>query len=182
MQRLAYALVASVCVSAVAACGDDGSPTGSGTLTYLTPSIQASYAQPSKATDGAGATVLIWKIELSHAAQGTGCKADSFTIDASIGIFTSQVPDSSHTVAQLTTGDISIVTTAPPVAPTDGEVANMGATGVSGLEGTVSISGVGKSADGKTVTGITGTITAGGTDGNGNPVTLTGMFDAPLCE
>jgi hypothetical protein len=58
----------------------------------------------------------------------------------------------------------------------------MGATGVSNIEGTVTISGVGKSADGKTILRIMGMINAGGADANATPVVLTGSFDAPVCN
>ncbi len=173
MQRLACLLVILT-----AACGDDGTGTGEATLSYVMPSVKSAYAKTFKGVDGSGTTVLGWKIELTDAAPGTGCKASGVKVQASVGIFTSQT---SGTFADLPTGDISIVLDSPPTAPAMSASANMGATGVTGVEGTISITGVGKTADGKSVIRIDGSIAAGGSDGNGNPVMLMGTFDAPNC-
>ena len=175
MQRLACVLVI------LAACSDDGTGTGAADLTYVVPTIKSVFSKTFKGADGNGTNVLGWKLEFTGSAVGTGCKADSVKIDASIGIFTSQPAPTTGGMADLTTGDISITLNAPPVAPPNGEVANMGATGVNGIEGTVSICGVGKSADGKSIIRFMGMINAGGSDGNGNPVVLMGTFDAPVC-
>ncbi len=176
MQRLVCALVI------LAACGDDGTGMGAANLTYVVPSIQSAYSKPFKGADGNGTEVLGWKIEMTGSPVGTGCKKDGIKVDSSVGIFTSQAATSTTAVADLATGDISITLNAPPVAPPNGAAANMGATGVNGVEGTVTISGVGKSADGKTVLRLMGMINAGGSDGNGNPVVLMGSFDAPVCN
>ncbi|MGE5185453.1 MAG: hypothetical protein ACM31C_25490 [Acidobacteriota bacterium] len=174
MQRLACLLVIFA-----AACTDDGTGTGAAMLTYETPSVRSAYSKTFKGTDGTGTTVLGWKIEFTDAAPGTGCKSDSAAkVIASVGIFTSQTTGS---FADLATGDISIVLDAPPTAPPMGAAANMGATGVSGIQGAVSITGVGKTADGKSVIRIEGSLAAGGSDGNGGPVQLMGTFDAPNC-
>jgi len=176
MQRLACVLVI------LAACSDDGTGTGAADLTYVVPTIRSSFSKSFKGADGNGTTVLGWKLEFTGSDVGTGCKKDSLKVDASIGIFTSQpAPTTGMGQADLATGDISITLNAPPVAPSNGAAANMGATGVNGIEGTVTISGVGKSADGKSVIRIMGMINAGGSDGNGNPVVLMGSFDAPVC-
>lgn len=166
----------------LAACGDDGTPTAAATLMGETPKVQSAYSKSFKGADGTGVTVLGWKVDFIQQGVGTGCKADGVKVLASIGIFTSQTPDSGHSVADLATGDISIVLDAPPTAPAMGEVANMGVEGISNVEGTVTISGVGKAADGKTVTKLIGTVNAGGMDGNGGAVILSGTFEAPVCN
>ena len=161
-----------------AACADNGTGTGAANLTYEVPAVKSAYAKTFKGVDGAGTTVLGWKLEFTDAAPNTGCKSDGVMVVASVGIFTDQT---SGAFAVLQTGDIPIVVDAPPTAPQMSAAANMGATGVAGIEGAISITGVGKTADGKSVIRIEGSVAAGGTDGNGGPVMLMGTFDAPNC-
>jgi hypothetical protein len=166
----------------LAACGDDGTPTAASTLMGASPTVKSAYSKSFKGADGTGTIVLGWKIDFVDAGAGTGCKAEGVKVVASIGIFTSQTPDSSHSVADLTTGDISIVLDAPPTAPAMGETANMGVDGIANVEGTVSITGVGKQTDGKTVIKLLGMVNAGGMDSNGGAVILSGTFEAPVCN
>src|SRR5882724_13674279 len=93
----------------LAACGDDGTPTAAATLMGENPAVHSAYSKSFKGADGTGTTVLGWKIDFVGASAGTGCKVEGVKVLASIGIFSTQTPDSSHTVADLATGDISIV-------------------------------------------------------------------------
>ncbi len=146
-----------------------------------TPAVASAYSKSFKGADGTGTSVLGWKVDFITGGPGTGCKADGIKIVASIGIYTSQ-PSSNGGVAMLTTGDTSVVLDAPPTAPMGGQVANMGVLGVANVEGTVSITGVDKTPDEKTVTGLEGTVVVAGIDNNGNTVNMSGMFKAPVCN
>jgi len=162
----------------LAACGDDGTPTEAASLSNAMPAVKSAYSKSFKGADGAGVTVLGWKVDFISGGVGTGCKADGVKVVASVGIYTDQT---SGSVAMLTTGDTSVVLDAPPTAPSGGEVANMGVLGVANVQGVLSITGVGKSADGNTVTKLEGSINVAGTDNNGSTVTMSGMFEAPVC-
>jgi hypothetical protein len=162
----------------LAACGDDGTPTEAASLMNAMPAVKSAYSKSFKGADGAGATVLGWKVDFVTAGPGTGCKADGIKVVGSVGIYTDQT---SGSVAMLTTGDTSIVLDAPPTAPSGGQVANMGILGVANVQGALSITGVGKSPDGNTVTKLEGMVNVAGTDSNGTTVTLSGTFVAPVC-
>jgi hypothetical protein len=165
----------------LAACGDDGTPTEMASLMGASPTVKSAYSKSFKGPDGTGTTVLGWKVDFVNVDVGTGCKTDGIKVVASVGIFTSQQP-TSGSVAVLTTGDTSIVLDAPPTAPADGQVANMGVQNIANVEGIISITGVGKSADGKTVTKLEGTVSAAGMDANNATVNLDGTFSAPVCN
>lgn len=165
----------------LAACGDDGTPTEAASLMNASPTVKSAYSKSFKGADGAGTTVLGWKVDFIASDVGTGCKADGIKVVASVGIYTSQEP-SSGLVAVLQTGDTSIVLDAPPTAPPSGQVANMGVMGVANVEGDLMITGVGKTPDGKTVTKLEGSLVAAGIDGNGATVNLNGTFTAPVCN
>lgn len=176
MHRLALLLVV------LAACGDDGTPTGAASTMGFDTKTKSSYSKPFTGADGAGNTVLGWKIDFTSANSGTGCKADGVKVVATIDIYTSQTKDSGHSVAELTSGDISITLNSPPTAPSGGAIADMGADHLTNLEGTVSLTGVAKSGDGKSIIGLEGTISVGGLDDGGNGVIMSGTFDAPTCN
>jgi len=175
MRRIACVLLV------LAACGDDGTPTQMATLTGALPAVKSAYSRPFKGADGTGTSVLGWKVDFVNVGAGTGCKADGIKVVASVGIFTDQ-PASNGGNAVLTSGDINIVLDAPPTAVSGGFVANMGVDQIANVEGIISITGIGKAADGKTVTKLEGTVNAGGMDANMAAVSLDGTFEAPVCN
>ena len=162
----------------LAACGNDGTPTQAASLDNAMPTVKSAYSKSFKAADGNGTSVLGWKVDFISSDAGTGCKADGIKVVASVSIYTDQTTGS---VAMLTTGDASVVLDNPPIAPSGGQVAIMGVLGVANVQGDLSITGVGKSADGKTVTKLEGMVNVAGTDNSGTTVTMSGMFEAPVC-
>lgn len=165
----------------LAACGDDGTPTAAATLMGTGTTVKSAYSRPFKGADGTGTQVLGWKVDFVNVGAGTGCKADGIKVIGSVGIFTDQ-PTSNGGNAVLTSGDISIVLDAPPTAVSGGFVANMGVDGLANVEGIISITGVGKAGDGKTVIKLEGTVSAAGQDSNMGTVNLAGTFTAPVCN
>jgi hypothetical protein len=174
MQRLACVFI----VMATACSGGTG--TGAASLTNTQPPVKSAAATPFAGADGAGTTVLGWKIELFSDGPGTDCLSEDATVVGSIGIFSNQ-PDGSKPQAILQTGDISIVMTSPPTV-TGNAAATMGVDGVGMIQGIVTITEFHLTADAMHADQIKGTINAGGTDGgSGEPVALTGDFTAPIC-
>ena len=171
--------LALVSMMILAACSDNGSGTGMASLTGASPTVQSAYSKPFKQNDGSGNLVLGWDIVMVSQAVGAGCKEDTLKIVATVGIYTSQAPSGSA-VATLETGDYSIVPQTPPMVVGTATV-DMTVTGVSNLNGDLSLTGVEKSADGKTVIGLMGTIVAAGTSGGGSVTDLNGMFNALTC-
>src|SRR5262249_17904178 len=157
-------------------CSDDGTPTGAATLMGSTKPVKSTYSKPFTAKDGTGTTVLGWKVVFTGANAGTGCKAEGVKSLAAVFVYTSQASGSSPKVADLATGGVSIVLDAPPTPPAGGQSANMEADSVTNIQGLISISGVAKSGDGKTIIGLEGTVSAGGMDANNANVILSGMF------
>jgi hypothetical protein len=96
-------------------------------------------------------------------------------------VFTDQMKGS-ETVAQLPTGDFSLVLDNPPTATPNSAVGFMTANGLANIEGDLTITGIGKSPDGKTILDLEGSVSAAGQDSNNNNVTLTGTFKAPVCD
>ena len=162
----------------LAACANDGTPTEAASLSNAMPTVKSAYSKSFKGADGAGTNVLGWKVDFISASAGTGCKADGIKVVGSLGIYTDQT---SGSVAMLTTGDSPVVLDAPPTAPAGSQVANMGVLGIANVQGAMTITGVGKSADGKTVIKLEGMVNVAGTDSNGSTVSLTGTFEAPVC-
>ena len=85
-----------------------------------------------------------------------------------------------HMVATLEAGDIPIVTMSPPTA-TSGQVAAMGADGLSGIHGLVSITTFHLDPNAKPDR-IDGSVNAAGTADAGGDVNVTGTFSAPVCD
>jgi hypothetical protein len=175
MKRLACVLLVGM-----AACGGSGFNTGEASLTNVMPEIKSAGAVSFTGADGNGTMVQGWTINLFSADANSDCVDAKSKLVGSIGIYSSQTPDMADK-AQLQTGDIAIVTTAPP--PVNGNAAaNMGAEGISNIVGTVTITNFHLTAD-LTADLIEGTINAGGMDSaSGSAVSLTGMFSAPVCE
>jgi hypothetical protein len=182
MHRLGRLIPALGCVLVLAsACADNGSGTGKATLTGGTVTGTSAFSKYTKGDDGSGNNVLIVDVVMVDDPIGAGCKETSLKIAATIGVYTSQAAGGSASMATLQVGDYSIVPQQPPKVVGTATV-DMAATGVSNINGDLSITGIDLAADGKTVTGFEGTVTAGGTTGaGGTPVTLDGMFSAPLC-
>jgi hypothetical protein len=168
-----------VLVLILGACSDNGSATAKATLTGAEPAVQSCYSKPFKLDDGSGNLVLGWNIVMVSNAVGAGCKEDTLKIVSTVGIYTSQAPNGSA-VATLTIGDYTIVPVSPPnvIGPA---TVDMTVTGVSNINGDLSLTGIDKSADGKTTIGLEGTVTSAGTDSLGNAVSLNGTFSAPVC-
>lgn len=167
MLRLACVLVV------VAACSSSGPGTGPGMMSGVMPEVKSSAATPFTGPDASGKKVMGWTIDFYSSSVGSDCKSKGSKVVASIGIFTNQAAGSAKT-ATLQPGDIGIVSTSPPDT-SSGAAATMGAMGVSGLQGSVSIGDFASDH-------ISGTVAAGGFDVNNSPVTLNGTFDAPTCE
>lgn len=167
MHRLACVLVV------LAACSDSGPGTGPGMLSGVMPEVKSASASSFTGPDASGNKVMGWTIDFYSSSVGSDCKSRGTKVVASIGIFTNQAAGSAKT-ATLQLGDIGIVTMSPPDTGA-GTAATMGAMGVSGLQGSVSISDFAPDH-------ITGTVSAGGYDANNAPVTLTGTFMAPDCN
>jgi hypothetical protein len=149
-------------------------------LTGASPAVQSAYSKSFMGEDGSGTTVLGWKIVMLADAVGTGCELDTVKIVATVGIYTTQAPMGSA-VATLETGDFSIVPTTPPKVEGTATV-DMVVSGVSNINGDLSLTGIAMSAASTPVViGFEGTITAAGTD-NGSTENLNGMFSAPVCE
>ena len=169
MHRLACLLVA------LAACGADSGPgTGTAMLTGVVPQVQSAAASSFTGPDAKGTKVMGWTIDLYTTAPGSDCKSKGTKIAASVGIYTNQAAGSAKS-ATLMPGDIGIVTTSPPDTSLSAAVATMGAQGVSGIQGDITITEFGPDQ-------IAGTISAGGFDANQTGVTMTGMFMAPYCN
>jgi hypothetical protein len=165
MNRLLFVLIFA------AACGGSGFTTGEASLTSVTPSPKSASAKPFVTT---GATITMgWTVNFFEGGAGTDCMDENANIVASIGIYTNQVDDGKHNGAALTNGDIVIVQMSPPTVA-GSAAANMGATGIGAIVGTVTVTDFYKDH-------IDGTVNAGGRDGMGNAVALTGMFKAPAC-
>jgi hypothetical protein len=157
-----------------AACGGSGYNTGTADLTAVTPMAKSASAKPFVEMVG-DMKVRGWTINFIDAGPGTDCMddSDSIHIVAAIGIYTNQVDDGTHMPAMLTTGDVTIVAASPP-SVTGSAAANMGAMGIGGIIGSLTITDYYKDH-------VNGMVNASGTDGNGNAVGITGSFEAPAC-
>jgi hypothetical protein len=152
------------------ACGGSGYNTDAASLTGVLPSPMSAsgtiFTEPSNTTLG-------WTIDFFSQGPGTDCMDKDNTIVASIGIFTTQTDNGSHMAPMVNDGDILIVAMSPPTIAGQA-AANMGATSISDIVGTVTITDAYKDH-------INGTVNAGGKDKSGNSVSITGDFKAPLC-
>ncbi|HTR49524.1 MAG TPA: hypothetical protein VMJ10_02390 [Kofleriaceae bacterium] len=167
MLRLACVLVV------VGACSSSGPGTGAAMLSNVTPAIKSAAASSFENDDMSGTKVLGWSIDFYVGGPGSDCTSKGKNVTASIAIFTNQAAGGTQKEATLMDTDISIVTTAPP-STSNNFAANMGADGVSNIQGIVTISDFAPDH-------ITGTVTAGGVDSNQASVTLDGSFMAPIC-
>lgn len=166
MQRLASILLV------LSACTDSGTGTGAATLSNVTPTVMSSAASTFSGPDASGTKVLGWTIDFYKGAPGADCKSKGSNVVASVGIYTNQAAGSKPK-ATLMLGDVSIVQTSPPDTTT-GAAATMGAMGVAGISGVITITDFAPDH-------ITGTVAAGGTDTTGT-VNMMGMFMAPVCQ
>lgn len=162
-----------------AACGGSGFETAPATMTGITPMVQSASATSFNAADGAGTMLMGWKISLWQQGDGADCMSNDTVRLAAVSIFTNQ-PVVAGKKANLDAGDVVIVAESPPTV-TGTTAANMGAMGVGGIVGSVTITEFHLRTD-LSADEIKGTISAGGTDMNSSPVSITGTFDAPVCE
>lgn len=172
MQRIA-------CLSFVlfAACGG-GTETGEASLSMSDPPAKSAAAKPFSGMDGAGNTVLGWKIELYADGPGADCLSEDIQKVATVGIYTKKT-SADGPQALLSVGGIAIVTQAPPTVVGE-TAANFSMDGVQITGGLVSITEFHLTADAKHADRIAGTISAGGTTGTGD-VSVDGTFTAPVC-
>jgi hypothetical protein len=165
MHRLAWILLI------VTACSDTGPGTGAASLTNVQPMVKSAAASTFSGPNAAGTKVNGWTIDFYSSPVGSDCKSKGTKIVASVGIYTNAT---GSTKATLPLGDIGIVLTSPPDT-TAGNAATMGAMGIAGIQGIITITDFAPDH-------ITGTVAAGGTDVNGANVSMMGMFDAPDCN
>jgi len=142
-------------------------------LSNVTPTVKSAAASSFSNDDASGTKVLGWEIDFYVGAPGADCTSKGKNVPASIAIFTNQAAGGTQKEATLMNTDISIVTTAPPET-TNNFAANMGADGISNIQGIVEITDFAPDH-------ITGTVNAGGVDSNQASVTLSGTFMAPVC-
>ena len=167
MLRLACVLVV------VGACSSSGTGTGEAMLSNVTPAIKSAAATSFANDDASGTKVLGWSVDFYVGSPGADCTSKGKNVTASIAIFTNQAAGGTQKEATLMDTDISIVTMAPPMT-TNSFAANMGADGISNIQGIVEITDFAPDH-------ITGTVNAGGVDANQASVTLSGTFMAPVC-
>jgi hypothetical protein len=163
--------VLATLVLTFAACGGSGFNTGEATVTGVTPAVHSASISAFLTTTTP--PTMGWTIDFIEPGAGTDCMDTQNNIVASIGIYTNQADDGKHVGATLTTGDITIVTMAPPTV-NGTAAANMAVTGLHGVVGTVTVTDFYKDH-------IYGTINAAGTDSGGTGVAITGTFKAPIC-
>jgi hypothetical protein len=173
MQRLGCLVI-----MLTAACGS-GTPTGTASLSGVSPAVRAAASETFVGPDAAGTKVKGWTILLYENEAGGDCLEG--TVSAKIGIFTTTKESDAAPQALLLTGEISIVGETPPTVAGNA-AANMGAEGLKSIGGIMTITEFHLTADAKHADRIKGTITASGLDSNDVGVPLNGDFDAPLCE
>ena len=176
MQRLV-----GIFIAVTAACGPNGTDTGTGMITGVTPPGKSATVRTFEGPDAEGNKVMGWKLEFFDQGPGADCLSSDVKVVASVGIFTNQAAGSKPQ-AILQTGDISIVTQSPPSLMSSATAATMGAIDVSNIMGIVSIEEFHLTPDAMHTDRIKGTVTAGGQSNTGGDVALNGTFDAPLCN
>lgn len=178
MQRLVGLIIVTA-----AACGPNGTDTGTGMITGVTPPGMSATVRTFEGPTAEGTKVMGWKLEFFDKGPGADCLSSDVKVVASVGIFTNQPADGSKPQAILQTGGISIVTQSPPSLQASATAATMGAIGVSNIMGLINIDEFHLTPDAMHADRIKGTVSAGGNDdGSGSGVLLDGTFDAPLCE
>ena len=169
--------LAAMCVVLAACSGGTG--TGAATLMGPTIATNSSTATAFFDVDAGGTMVRGWTIDFFEAKPGADCTDGSLKVSASLGIWTNMPADGKMVAMLPSQAQIAIITMNPPTI--NGQaVGIMGAEGVGGIVGTVSIDEFHLDAKGNPDK-ITGTINAGGTDNGGAAVAVTGMFTAPVC-
>lgn len=177
MQRFACLLLVLT-----AACGPDGADTGVASLTGVTPAARSASASVFTGPDADGNEVMGWTIDFFEDGPGANCASADTHVVASIAIFTKDTPGSKPQPL-LPTGGIPIVTQSPPSLAASERAATMGAEGVAGIMGLVTITEFRLTADAMHAQYIDGMVDAGGNDaGTGAPVGLMGTFHAPFCD
>jgi hypothetical protein len=171
--------LACLSLIAFAACGGSGFETGTATLSGITPTVMSASSTSFNAADASGTMLMGWKISFWDKGSGADCQSNDPIRLAAVSIFTNQ-PVVAGKKAMLDSGDVVIVADSPP-AVTGTTAANMGAQGIGGIVGSVTISDFHLKTD-LSADDIKGTVSAGGNDMSGTGVQLTGTFDAPVCE
>jgi hypothetical protein len=163
-----------------AACGGSGFETKPATLSGITPNPKSASSTSFNAADATGTMVMGWKISFWEQADGADCMSNDTHRLAAVSIYTAMPVTMGKKAMLDAPGDIVIVTDSPPTVQGTA-AATMGAEGIGGIVGSISISEFHLKTD-LTVDDMKGTVSAAGNDMNGAAVQITGSFEAPVCE
>ena len=163
-----------------AACGGSGFQTAPAMLTGITPVVQSASATSFNAADGSGTMLMGWKISFWEQADGADCMSNETHRLAAVSIYTNMAVVMGKKAMLDAPSSIVVVADSPPTVQGTA-AATMGAEGIGGIVGSVSISEFHLKPD-LTADDIKGTVATAGNDSNGAAVQISGMFEAPICE
>lgn len=163
-----------------AACGGSGFETAPAMLSGITPNPKSASATSFNSADATGTMVMGWKISFWEQGDGADCMSNDTHRLAAVSIYTNMPVTAGKKAMLDAPSDIVIVTDSPPTVQGTA-AATMGAEGIGGIVGSVSISEFHLKTD-LTADDMKGTVAAAGNDMNGAAVQISGSFEAPVCE